>query len=162
MRRVLVVGCGNPDAADDAVGISAVREARPALEAIPGVRVIEAAIGPNLTDVLAEGDATVLVDAVRAPGEGREPGSIVRLEAGPEGLPAEAGASLSSHGFGIAEAVGLAAALGHPGPVVFLGIEVGDVTMGRSLSPAVGHALPELIRLVLAEVARLTSPARDP
>ena len=159
MRRVLVVGCGNPDAGDDAVGILAVREARTRLEELPGVSVIEGAIGPDLSDLLAESDAAVLVDAVRTPSGGRVPGTLVRVESGPDGLPAEVGVPLSSHGFGVAEAVALAAALGPSPPVVFLGIEAEDVTLGRPLSPAVQEALPGLVRDVLAETARLAAPA---
>ena len=159
MRRVVVVGCGNPDAGDDVVGILAVREARARLEAIPGVRVIEGAIGPDLSDVLAESDAAVLVDAIRTSGVGRDPGTLVRVEAGPDGLPVETGVPLSSHGFGVAEAVGLAAALGRSPPVVFLGIEAADVTVGQPLSAVVRERFPELVRVVLEEAARLADPA---
>jgi hydrogenase maturation protease len=155
MRRVLVVGCGNPDAGDDAVGIVAVQRARTRLEALPGVRVVEGAIGPDLGGLLADADAAVLVDAVRTPGGWREPGTLVRIESGPEGLPVGVGTPLSSHGFGVAEAVGLAAALGQAPRVVFLGIEAGQVTVGQAPSPAVLHALPTLVRTVLAEAAQL-------
>ena len=158
MRRVVVVGCGNPDAGDDAVGILAVREARARLEAISGVHVVEGAIGPDVTDLLAGSDAAVLVDAVRTPGGGRSPGTLVRVEPGPDGLPAEVGVPLSSHGFGVAEAVALAAALGRAPQVVFLGVEAEDLTVGRPLSPAVLDAFPGLVRDVLAEAARLSEP----
>lgn len=155
MRRVVVVGCGNPDAADDAVGILAVREARTQLEAIEGVRVVEGAVGPDLADLLAEADAAVVVDAVRTPGGVREPGTLVRVEAGPDGLPAEAGTPLSSHGFGVAEAVGLAAVLGGPSRIVFVGVEAADVTLGSPMTPAVRERLPQLARGVLDEAAAL-------
>lgn len=155
----MVVGCGNPDAGDDAIGILAIREARTALEAIPGVRVVEGAIGPDLTDLLAGGDAAVIVDAIRTPGRGRPPGEIVRAEAGPEGLPSNVGGSLSSHGFGVAEAVALAMALGRTAPVVLLGVEAGGVTMGRPPGPEVEGAVPEVVRRVLAEASRLASTA---
>jgi hydrogenase maturation protease len=158
VRRVVVVGCGNPDAGDDAVGVLVVREARAQLEAT-GVRVIEGAIGPNLSDLLFEADAAVLVDAVRTPGGARDPGTLVRVDARHEGLPAKVGVPLSSHGFGVAEAVALAAALGHAPEIVFLGVEAGDVTVGRPLSPGVRERVPELVRRVLAEAARLAAPA---
>lgn len=153
----MVVGCGNPDAADDAIGVLAIREARAALEAIPGVRVIEGVIGPDLANLIGPTEPAVIVDAVRTPGGGRSPGTVVRAEVGSEGLPTEVGASLSSHGFGIGEAIALAMALGRTAPTVFLGVEVGDVTVGRSVSPAVGRALPELVRLVLGETSRLAA-----
>ncbi|HEX9124532.1 MAG TPA: hydrogenase maturation protease, partial [Actinomycetota bacterium] len=127
--RVRVIGCGTLDAGDDAVGLLAVREARERLEAIAGVEVLEAA-ALDVVHLLEDVDGAVVVDAVRAPSGLREPGTIVRAEAGPDGLPADVRSSLSSHGLGLAEAVGLAAALGGMPRVVFLGIEVADVTAG--------------------------------
>jgi hydrogenase maturation protease len=154
---VVVVGCGNPDAADDAIGVLAIREARVALEAIPGTWVVEGAIGPDLTDLLAQAEAAVIVDAIRTPGGERPPGTIVRVEASSEGLPAEVGNPLSSHGFGVGEAVALAVALGRTAPVVFFGVEAGDVTVGRPLTPAVREAVPDLVRAVVGEAGRLAS-----
>ncbi|HLA92764.1 MAG TPA: hydrogenase maturation protease [Actinomycetota bacterium] len=158
-RRVLVVGFGNPDAADDAVGILAVREARVALEAIPGVRVIEGSSGAELIELLSDADAAVVVDAVRTPGGGRPPGTLVRAEAGSGGLPAEVGVPLSSHGFGAAEAVALAAALGSVPPVVFLGVEVADVRVGHPMTAPVRGCVPGLVRSVLEETAGLAERA---
>jgi hydrogenase maturation protease len=105
-----VVGFGNPDAADDAVGILAVREARAALESISGVRVIEGSVGSDLTELLSEADAAIIVDAVRTSGAVVHPAPRSR-RGGPRGLP-QVGVPLSSHGFGASEAVALAAALG--------------------------------------------------
>lgn len=153
MTRVRVVGVGNPEAGDDAVGLLAVRSVRPDLEAL-GAEVVETGAGLHVVDLLSGARAVVVVDAVRAPSGGRAPGTIVRAEAGPEGLPAEVGSSLSSHGFGVAEAVGLAAALDDAPRVVFLGVEVADVTAGHGLSAAVARALPELAARVVTE-ARL-------
>ena len=155
MTSVRVVGVGNPDAGDDAVGLIAVRSASADLEAL-GAEVIETGAGLHVVDLLAGARVVLVVDAVRAPRGGRPPGTIVRAEAGLEGLPTEVGSSLSSHGFGVAEAVGLAAALQGAPRVVFLGIEVSDVTAGHGLSEAVAAALPELTERVVAE-ARLLS-----
>ncbi len=156
MTRVRVVGVGNPDAGDDAAGLLAVRSVRPRLEGLRGVEVVETGAGLHVVDLLDGIDAVVVVDAVREPLGRRPPGTIVRAEAGPEGLPADVGSSLSSHGFGVAEAVGLAAAL-HDAPiVVLLGVEVGDVTAGGGLSPPVAAAMPELGRRIEGEVERLT------
>ncbi len=149
--RVRVIGCGNPDAGDDALGLVAVREAHAALEAIPGVEVVEAGAAVNLVHLLEGVDAAVVVDAVRTPRGDRAPGEFVRAEAGAEGLPAEIRWSLSSHGFGLAEAVGLAAAVGARPRIVFLGLEVEDVTAGHPLSPRVSAALAALVARIVAE-----------
>ena len=156
MTRVRVVGVGSPDAGDDAVGLLAVRAARLELEEVPDVEVVETGAGLHLVDLLDGVDAVVVVDAVRAPRGGRAAGTIVRAEAGPQGLPAEVGSSLSSHGFGVAEAVGLAAALGDAPRVVFFGVEIADITAGHGLSGPVATALPELVTRVVGE-ARLLS-----
>ena len=160
MTRVRVIGVGNPEAGDDAAGLLAVRSARADLEAL-GVDVVETGAGLHVVDLLRDARAVVVVDAVRAPRGGRPPGTIVRAEAGPDGLPAEVGASLSSHGFGVAEAVGLVAALDDAPRVVFLGVEVADVAAGHELSEPVASSVPDLAARVVAE-ARLLSADEGP
>jgi hydrogenase maturation protease len=157
MTRVRVIGCGNPDTGDDAAGLVAVSEARAALEAIPGVEVIGAATPLALVHLLEGVDAAVVVDAVRTRLGGRAPGELVRVEAGPEGLPVEVRSSLSSHGLGLAEAIGLAAALGERPRIVFLGVEAADAIAGHGLSPAVRAALPTLVGWIVSEVRSLAA-----
>ena len=151
MARVRVIGCGNPEAGDDAVGLLAVRALRGRVP--PEVEVVEAGPAVRVLDLLEGADTVIVVDAVRAPAGGRAHGTVLRAEAGADGLPAELRGSLSSHGLGLAEALGLAAALGRMPRVVFIGVEAADVTVGRPLSPPVASALPTLVDLVVAEVA---------
>lgn len=157
MALVRVIGCGNPDAGDDAAGILAVSAAREALEAIDGVEVIPKAAPLEVVHLFEGAEAVVVVDAIRTPGGGREPGVIVRVEAGPDGLPAEVRSSLSSHGLGIAEAVGLAAAIGAAPRVVVLGIEAQTSAAGEPVSSAVGGRLAELEKLLVAEAEGLVA-----
>jgi len=159
MAIVRVIACGNPDAADDAAGILAVVAARSALESISGVEVIRQASPLEVVHLLEGAEAVVVVDAIRTPGAGRAPGTIVRAEAAPRGLPAEIRSSLSSHGIGVAEAVGLAAAIGPTPRVVVLGVEAAEATAGGSLSSPVERALPELTRRIVAEARRLSGRA---
>jgi len=155
--RVRVVGCGNPSAGDDAIGLLAAREVRSELEALPGVEVVEAGPALGVVHLLEGVEAAVVVDAVRSPTGRRAPGEIVRVEAGPDGLPADVATSLSSHGFGLAEAVGLAAALGGAPRILFLGVEVSDVAIGHPLSAAVAGALPRLVEIIRAETRAFVS-----
>jgi len=155
MPLVRVIGCGTPDAGDDAAGLLAVRAVREGLVALGDVDVVESASPLDVVHLLEGADAVVVVDAVRAPLGGREPGELVRAESGPDGLPAELRSALSSHGLGLAEAVGLAAALGRAPRIVFVGVEVADVTAGRPPSPPVAEALPRLVDRLVAEVAQL-------
>jgi len=149
---VRVIGCGNPDAGDDAAGLVAVRAVKPRLDRFPGVEVLEIRSPVRLIEEIEGVRGTVVVDAVRSPGGGRRAGEIVRIEAGPEGLPAEVRSTVSSHGLGVAETVGLAAALGKVSRLVFLGVEAGDVTAGHGLSGPVADAMPGLIRRIEHEV----------
>lgn len=152
-----MIGVGTPDAGDDAVGLLAVRSVRSELEAIPGIEVLEVASAQRVLDLLGGAEGVILVDAVRTPDGSRPPGTIVRLEADPSGLPAEIGASLSSHGLGLAEVLGLAATLGSAPRVVVLGVEVAETRGGASVSARVGGSVHELGARVLAEARALSS-----
>ena len=154
--RLRVIGCGNPEAGDDTVGLLAAGLARHRLP--PEIDVVQAGVSLRVLDLLDDVDAVVIVDAVRAPAGHRAPGTIVRAVGDGDGLPAELRGSLSSHGLGLAEAVGLAAVMGPLPLVAFLGVEVGDLTAGHGLSPAVAAALPTLVDAIVFEVAALAEP----
>jgi len=147
--RVRIVGCGNPDAGDDGAGLVAVDRVRALVPS--DVEVVTAPTALHVLDLLEGADNVLLVDAMRTTAGGRDPGEVVRTPSGADGLPMALRSSLSSHGLGLAEAVGLAAALGPVPNVVFLGVEVGDVRAGRGLSPAVEAALPALVEAIVRE-----------
>jgi hydrogenase maturation protease len=160
--RIRVIGCGTRDRRDDAAGMLAVEAAAPALAALDGVEVV---LPPSVLDVvgLLEGvDAAVVVDAVCAPGGGRAPGTLVVASADNGRLPAALRSSLSTHGLGVAEAVGIARALGARPRVVFLGVEIGDASDGSRLSPAVAAAIPRLAATVETEVRTLVERSNAP
>jgi hydrogenase maturation protease len=152
--RVRVIGCGNRDAGDDAAGLLAVAEARAKLAGTPGVEVVEAGPGLHVLDLIEGVGTVVVVDAVRTKGGARSPGTIVRVQAG-EPFPPALSSALSSHEFGLAETIGLAAELGRVANVAFLGVEVGDVRAGAPLSEPVAAAVPALTEMVVSEVARV-------
>jgi hydrogenase maturation protease len=147
--RIRVIGCGNPDAGDDAVGLVATERARDRLPS--DVEVVAAPTALHVVDLLEGAEAVILVDAMRTAGGGRAPGTLVREVGRADGLPVALGSSLSSHGLGLGEAVGLAGALGAEARVVFLGLEVADVRAGRGLSDAVADALPSLVDAIVEE-----------
>jgi hydrogenase maturation protease len=157
--RVRVIGCGNPDAGDDAVGLLIVGSARGELETIPGVEAIGVASPLDVVHLLDDVDAAVVVDAIRTPRAEREPGTVVRFDVRSTGVPAGFRSSLSSHGLGIAETLGLAAALGTAPAVVVVGVEVADTVAGAGLSPAVHDAMPQAARLVVQEARALAGRA---
>jgi hydrogenase maturation protease len=145
--RVRVIGCGNPDAGDDALGILAVRAARASLP--DDVEVVEAGVAVQLLHLLDGVEDVIIVDAVRSGDRARPPGTLVHAVASPDGLPAELHGSVSSHGVGVAESVALAAALGPLPRITFLGLEADHMDVGRRLSEPVESALPGLVDAVV-------------
>jgi hydrogenase maturation protease len=159
VTTVRVIGCGNPEAGDDAAGIVAVERARGALEIIPGVEILLLASPLDVMHHLDGVDALVVADAIRTPVGHTASGTVVRAAAGPDGLPAEIRSSLSSHGFGVAEAFGLAGAIGPVPRVVVIGVEARVTAAGRPMSGAVRAALPELADSIVREARSLAAQA---
>ncbi len=160
MRRVRVIGFGNRTAGDLAVGLIAAAWAREELRHDPSVEVIEASPGIRALNLFENAEAVVAVEAVHPSGVQRQPGRLVRAVAGPDWPKADVSQARSSDGDGLAEVEALAAALGTGKPVVFVGVEVADMTRGRPLSAPVAAALPSLVGMIIVEVARLASMHR--
>jgi len=161
LPAVRVVGVGRTLRGDDGAGPWVARAL--AAEALEGVSVSEC---PGEFDALLDlwegAEAVVVVDAVRS---GAAPGTLVRLDAVATSVPAPAGPSL--HGFGLAEAIEFARALGRMPPVLVVhGVEAARVTPGSGFSPAVAAALPSLLDAVRAEAlmlaASLAIPGQSP
>ena len=90
-----------------------------------------------------------LVDAAQS---GARPGTIHRIDCSAEDVALPAG-TVSSHGFGVAEAVGLARALGMlPRQCVVYAIEAADFSAGAALTPEVTAAAGEVTRRILEEL----------
>ena len=147
--RALVIGLGNPDRGDDAVGLHVAR--RVATLGLPDV-VVEDARGDTLAllDRWAGVGRVVLVDAA-APSA--LPGRIHRLDplAGP--LPRDLALG-STHAFGLAEAVELARTLGLlPQWMTIYAIEAACFHPGAALSPAVAAAVVPAAARIAAELA---------
>jgi hydrogenase maturation protease len=159
----LVIGVGNPDRGDDAVGLHVAR--RLAGLGLPGVAVEEAG-GDTLAllERWAGAARVVLVDAAAplarlgAAAPLARPGRIHRLEplAGP--LPRDLALG-STHAFGLAEAVELARALGRlPRRMTIYAIEAASFAPGAALSPAVAAAVDELAGRIAADISENQVP----
>lgn len=147
--RALVIGFGNPDRGDDAVGLHVAR--RVAALGLPDVAV-EASGGDTvaLLDRWAGVGCVVLVDAAAPIAR---PGRIHRLDplAGP--LPRDLALG-STHAFGLAEAVELARTLGLlPRQMTIYAIEAACFDPGAALSPAVAAAVAPVTGRIAAELA---------
>lgn len=149
-----IVGIGNADRGDDAVGprtIELLREAAP-----PGVELCTVR-GDMLAMLEAfDGASTVvLVDAMRS---GAEPGTVLRLEVTAGEDLSALGHLVSTHAFGLGQAVELARSLGRlPRCLVVHGVEAETLEHGAPTSAAVERALPGLVESILEEL-RCTKP----
>jgi len=152
--EVLVIGCGNLLAADDAVGLHVARNLKK-YQLPPGVKVIEAGCpGLNLLDLWEGINKVIIVDAVRS---GAPPGTISCFDI--SALPAREVLPLSLHDFNIIDAIELGKALGRlPEQLVIVGIEIlSEEPFQEGLSPEVAAAVPQACSRVLEEIFRMLS-----
>ena len=151
-----LIGVGNRWRGDDAAGLvvaARVRARRPR-----GIAVIEDRGEPlELIEACEGAQAAWLVDAVCS---GAPPGTLHRFDAGERALPAGL-FRVSTHRFGLADALELARALGRlPPRVVVYGIEGSRFAPGRPMSPAVAAAAERLADVLSTEMAAASVAAR--
>ena len=141
------MGAGNRWRRDDAAGLLVAARLRGTIPA----EVVEHEGEPTaLLNVWDGADALWLVDAVSS---GSVPGTVHRLDASTEPLPA-ALFRASSHLVGLGEAVELARALGRlPPHVVFYGIEDESFEAGDELTPAVAAAVTQVAEALAREIS---------
>lgn len=149
--RLLVVGIGNPDRGDDGIGPMVVRQLVGRVSS--DVAIIErSGDALALIDDWAGRDAVILVDAAVS---GAAPGSVRRIDLLRDALPPELSLS-STHAFGVAEATGLAGALGLlPAHVIAYAVEGANFDPGAPISPPVAAAAGEVATRIAAELKRL-------
>ncbi len=153
MTRVRVIALGGDLRGDDEAALHVARQlgaqfGRAAIELVLAGRP-----GPGLVDLLDTDAPVLLLDVVRS---GASAGTL--LERRIEDLPqiSLTGEPLSSHGFGPAEALALARALGRELPRgVFLGIEGERFELGGGLSPGVAERMVDFLAAARAAVMRL-------
>jgi hydrogenase maturation protease len=140
---------GNPDRGDDAAGRLVAQGLRTTLP--PTITVLEqSGDAADLVHILADYDTVIVADAVQT--RVAEPGHLHRIDARAGPLPATF-REVSTHGFGVAEAIELARALGQlPRTVVIYGIEADDFTPGREPSAAVAAGVERAIRAIVDEL----------
>jgi len=147
----MVIGVGNPWRSDDGAGLAVAQH----LDGLTGATVLEREGEPAaLIDAWEGARSLWLVDAVSS---GAAPGTVHRLDAAEQSLPADMFRA-STHHLGLADAVELARALGRlPDQVVFYGIEGESFDAGEGLTPIVQAAVAEVAQAVREEVERCTS-----
>jgi len=143
---LVVIGVGNALRADDAAGLEIVRR----LRAGPGVDVLEqSGEATALLDALRGRAAALIVDAAA----GTDPGRLHRLDAAAGPLP-QGMFGVSTHGFGVAEGIELARALGALPPVcVVYAVEGERFETGAPISEAVARTLPLAAESITKDIA---------
>jgi hydrogenase maturation protease len=148
-RTCIVLGVGNPDRGDDAAGRAVVRILRDTLP--KDIEVAEH--GGEATALLAwlqDAGAAFLIDASSS---GAPPGTIRRFDAAAAPLP-QSIFGLSTHGFGVGEAVELARALGQlPPRCIVYGIEGASFAAGAALSRPVEMAVADVAERLGGEIS---------
>jgi hydrogenase maturation protease len=140
-KRLLIIGVGNPDRGDDGAGravIAALRARIGAHTRADHLALIEhSGESTSLIETMHVFSTIVIIDAADF---GAEPGSYRRFEVGEAALPGEL-KEISSHGFGIHQAIELARALGTlPKRCSVYAIQAASFEAGAPLSPTVAAA----------------------
>ena len=145
---ILVLGLGNILLRDEGVGVRVV-EALQLTDLPPDVEVFDGGTaGLDLLDVLADRRKVIVIDALQGD---CEPGTVMRLD--PEDLVPGDDQTVSLHEIGLLETLAIARQLGTaPDEVVVIGVKPKDLGWGLSLSPQIARLVPDIVRLVLADL----------
>jgi hydrogenase maturation protease len=136
-RPPIVIGIGNPDRGDDAVGVQVARQV--AAERLD-LLTLEFDDPSEALDAWEPEDTVVVADAIRS---GGEPGDIHVVDVLEQKLPAGNWSAGGTHALGLAAVVELARSLDLlPKRLVVVGIEAGQFDHGAPMSEAVQAALP--------------------
>ena len=148
--RILIIGVGNAYRSDDAVGLVVVQRLREDIHLQTNHITIkeQSGEGTALIEAWKDAEAVILIDAVQS---GAPPGTVQRFDASKQALPAVF-SSASTHSFGLAEAIEMARALQQlPPHLIIYGIEGENFAAGMELSPAVEHAVDNVVEHIRTE-----------
>ena len=145
--RTAILGVGNLLMKDEGIGVH-VAHACEQLCLPENVEVIDGGTSIELASLVEGFDRLIVVDAALA---GGKPGQIYRFAL--EEIDQGNSPLLSSHEFGIAQALGASAIAGNePERIVIVGVEPKEIDWGLELSPELENRIPEIIRGVLREI----------
>lgn len=145
--HTLIIGVGNADRGDDGAGLAAAMLLRKRCKHRDDIRVIEHwGESTGLVDAMDGWGAVLIIDAAHS---GAEPGSYRKFEVGQNALPADL-ADMSSHGFGVPQAIELARALATlPGLCRVYAIEGTTFDAGAPLSDVVQEAVETVVQDII-------------
>ncbi|EDY84626.1 hydrogenase maturation protease superfamily [Verrucomicrobiia bacterium DG1235] len=145
-HKLLVIGIGNPECGDDGAGPAVVKRIEHSHPDDIQTQII-AGDPSHLIGAMKGRSFVVLVDAILSQ---NAMGALHVLDATKVALPVDLFGNVSTHGFGLANAIEMARALGElPKKLVVLGIEGEKFEPGDGMSPRVKEAVTEATRWVL-------------
>jgi len=153
--KTLVLGLGNPILSDDGVGIRVAHEVANQLNSTQVTVVETSAAGLSLLDSIVGYDKVIIIDAIQT--EKGEAGEIYRM--GAEDFSSTKH-FVSPHQVNLATAMELGKMLNlaMPQEITVFAIEAKDITtFSEKCTPEVEKAIPEAVRMVLAESKCRTS-----
>lgn len=147
-QRLLVIGVGNLYRNDDSIGLLAARRLKKYKS--ERLNVLEQdGDGVTLMDSWKGCNRVILIDAVSS---GAAPGTVHRLDASENSLPAEF-FSCSTHAIGVAQAVELARSLEQlPESIRVFGIEGKDFRPGQEVSAEALSSMENVVQEILKEI----------
>jgi len=156
--RTLVIGIGNRDRGDDAVGQTVADVV--ARANAPGIETLRSRGDPaELIEAWTERRRVIVVDACTS---GAPAGTVHRFDARQAPLPSHFEA-VSTHGFGLATAVETARAMASlPDALVVYGIEAANFEAGAPLTDPVAAAAQTVAASILSEVAVNSAAGETP
>lgn len=154
-RCIRIIGIGNRDRGDDALGPLVADALDGRLPDTVGV-VEHSGEVAGLVDLMSGAEAVYLVDAAVM---GLEPGRLRVFDASASPLPALGGA-FSSHALGLSEAIELARALDVLPPVCrVFAVEAASFEAGEGLSKQVADTLPRVTQAVIETIEQESGDA---
>lgn len=156
--RVVVLGAGNILLSDEGIGVRVIERLPLAYHLPPEVSVIDGGTcGMEMLEDLEDLDALVMVDAIRG---GKAPGTLIRLVG--DAVPVFFKTKLSPHQIGLSDVLATLELVGKaPKTTAILGVQPVSLALGMELTPEVEEKMPELMRMVVDELALLglTAPS---
>jgi hydrogenase maturation protease len=146
-NSVLILGIGNVLMGDEGIGVRVVENLEK-LRLPPGVGCLDGGTGSfQLLEPIQKASRVVLIDAMVSDDP---PGTVHRLE---PRFSKEYPPSLTAHDIGLKDLLDSLYLMGSPPPVTLLAVSIRPLQgLGTELSPELAEAVPEIARMVLAEL----------
>ncbi len=143
-KNILILGIGNPFRRDDGIGPAVIRRLQ-SEHNLEGIDLLDGGTdGLALIDYIKGYEKVLIIDAVDmglASGE-------VRIFSPSEAKLTMKADALSTHGFGLAEVIGLLETLEINTDLHIIGVQAKDTTFGEGLSPEVSSKIEEILGLL--------------